>query len=103
MANATQCQAAVYGKIHNVPAGSGSVDRARLVALRTARGWSINRLVREAGVDYSSYWRIEKGKAVNPRHETVQRLARALGVRTEDLSDPPDPAPPTNGSAAAAG
>ena len=63
-----------------------TVDISRLIALRRAKHWSMKKLAEEAGVDYSSYWRLEKGRALNPRHETIARLARALEVPTEQLS-----------------
>lgn len=79
-------QARKYGRIHSVTTEQATIDREKLIALREAKGWSIKRLADTAEVDYSSYWRLEKGRAFNPRHETVARLARALGVSTEDLS-----------------
>lgn len=85
MATAIPCQEGDYGKLHSV-AGQLTVDRAKLVALRTAKGWSIRKLVRQADVDYSSYWRLEKGKSHNPRHETIQKVATALDVTAEDLT-----------------
>jgi transcriptional regulator with XRE-family HTH domain len=84
MASVIDCQAPDYGTIHSV-SDQTAIDRARLVALRKARGWSMTKLAKVAGVDYSSYWRIEKGRAHNPRIETIQRLARALDVSVEEL------------------
>lgn len=84
MASTIRCQGVGYAKIHSVT-DQASINPAKLVAFRAAKGWSIKRLVREAGVDYSSYWRLEKGQALNPRIETIQRVARALGVVVEEL------------------
>lgn len=85
MASAILCQETGYGKLHSVMERL-SVDRAKLVAFRTAKGWSIRKLVQKAGVDYSSYWRLEKGQAHNPRIETIQKVARALEVTVEELT-----------------
>lgn len=84
MASAIPCQAPNYGKIHRV-SDQYAVDPAKLRALRLTRTWSMKRLAKEAGVDYSTYWRIEQGQALNPRVETIQRLARALDVPVERL------------------
>lgn len=84
MASAIPCQEVGYGRLHSVP-DQLRVDGARLLALREARGWSKKRLAKEAGVDYSTYWRIEVGQAQNPRVETIQRVARALDVAVETL------------------
>lgn len=92
MASVIGCQARTYATIHSVPE-QYAVDRDRLVALREAAGLSKTALAKKAGVDYSSYWRIEQGRAVNPRIETIQRLARALDVPVERLiaAEPPPP------------
>lgn len=84
MASVIGCQGVSYGKLHSVP-DQYAVDRSELAALREARGLSMTAFARKAGVDYSSYWRIEKGRAHNPRIETIQRLAHALDVPVERL------------------
>lgn len=76
---------------HTWGVNQSAVDRETLIRLRQARGWTTNRLARESGVGHAALWRIEQGRALNPRAETVQRLAAALGVPAEQLA--PGPAP----------
>ena len=52
---------------------------------REARGYSVRRLASDAGVDHSVVLRIEAGFHVAPKPETLQRLARVLGVDVQDL------------------
>ena len=56
----------------------------RLRALREKKGMSLRALADKAGVTFASINRIELGKA-NPRFETLEKLAKALGVSTRDL------------------
>jgi transcriptional regulator with XRE-family HTH domain len=94
MATAIRSQGPIYGRIHSVNGEQSALDVGELVRLRTAKGWSKKKLATTAGVDYSSYWRIETGRAKNPRYETVQRLADALEVNTADLFTPVERAVP---------
>jgi len=62
----------------------------KLRSLRDRQGWTLNELARRAGVAVSYLSEIEKGKKY-PKPEKLQTLARALGVRYEDLvSNRPD-------------
>ncbi|HEX7549711.1 MAG TPA: helix-turn-helix transcriptional regulator [Candidatus Methylomirabilis sp.] len=56
----------------------------RLRQIREKKGLSLRELAEKAGVDWTSINRIELGKA-NPRFETLEKLAKALGVSTRDL------------------
>lgn len=58
---------------------------ARLRALRGRRKVSLTEVCRRSGVGYSHASRIEAG-VVQPRDETLQRLADALEVPFSDLS-----------------
>ena len=56
----------------------------RLRQLREQRGLSVRGLAVKAGVDWTAINRIELGK-VNPRLDTLEKLAKALGVGLRDL------------------
>jgi transcriptional regulator with XRE-family HTH domain len=47
--------------------------------LRETKGLSQRELEARSGIDATEISRLEKGKS-NPTHETLQRLARGLGV-----------------------
>jgi transcriptional regulator with XRE-family HTH domain len=51
----------------------------RVRALRTARGWSQERLAEEAGMHRTYMWGIEQGTR-NPSLRHLARLSDALGV-----------------------
>ncbi len=57
----------------------------RLKAKRLAAGMSQDRLAELIGSDRSHIIRIESGKILRPKPETVQRLAKALGIEFSDL------------------
>ena len=56
----------------------------RVRALRTAKGWSQERLAEEAGMHRTYMWGIEQGTR-NPSLRHLTRLADALGVTLESL------------------
>jgi transcriptional regulator with XRE-family HTH domain len=56
----------------------------RLRQLREKKGLSVRALAEKAGVDWSAINRIELGKT-KPRLDTLERLAKALGVGLRDL------------------
>ena len=63
------------------------MDRiARLAEVRRAKGWTQEQLAAASGVHRVTIARIENGKA-SPNVETLERLARALGVLVDDLID----------------
>jgi len=51
-----------------------------LVELRKQKGWSQEKLAREAGISYNTLIKIERSGIENPKIETVIKLANALGV-----------------------
>lgn len=57
---------------------------SRLAAYRQRRGWSLERLAREAGVTKSCIWEIEQGRCV-PTLTTAQKLVAALDTSVGDL------------------
>jgi transcriptional regulator with XRE-family HTH domain len=52
---------------------------------RAKKGWSQERLAREAGISYNTLIKIERGGIKNPKIETIIKLSRALGVSLDDL------------------
>jgi transcriptional regulator with XRE-family HTH domain len=58
--------------------------RLNLRKLRHAKGWSVRELAARSGVDFTAINRAELGKTM-PRLETLERLAKALGVGVKDL------------------
>jgi transcriptional regulator with XRE-family HTH domain len=67
-----------------MPAKSKPTFGHRLRELREARGWSQQDLAIKAGITQSGISYLEIGKK-DPGWETVQALARALEVSTEDF------------------
>ena len=53
--------------------------------LRTQRGWSLDRLSAEAGVNRQTIYRLESGKTTTTRSHTLDRLAKALQTSLEVL------------------
>lgn len=72
---------------------------SRVKALREAKGWSQEQLARGAGVVQMTVSKLERGLMKKPSHDTLSGIARALGVRVEELTGqandalPPGPAP----------
>jgi transcriptional regulator with XRE-family HTH domain len=56
----------------------------RVRALRTARGWSQERLAEEAGMHRTYMWGIEQGTR-NPSLRHLSRLSDALGVTLQSI------------------
>jgi transcriptional regulator with XRE-family HTH domain len=53
--------------------------------LRQAKGLSQDRLSKSANVSYNSIIKLETGGITNPTIETLQKIAKALGVSVEEL------------------
>lgn len=58
---------------------------ANLKKLRKQKGWSQEKLAREAGISYQTLIKIEQGRIKNPKLETLIKLAKALGVSIDKL------------------
>ena len=56
-----------------------------LVKIRKQKGWSQEKLAVESEVSYNTIIKIERGGIKNPKIETVIKLAKALGVKIDDL------------------
>lgn len=66
----------------------------RIRRLRLQKKWSLAQLERESGVSDTTINQIENGINPNPRKETLEKLAAALGVSVQQLmedDDAPDP------------
>ena len=53
--------------------------------LRNKKGWSQEKLAREADISYQTLIKIERGGIKNPKIETMIKLAKALGVSIDEL------------------
>ncbi|MBE7639058.1 helix-turn-helix domain-containing protein [Salegentibacter sp. BLCTC] len=58
----------------------------RLIELRKRKGFSQEFLAEESGISLRTIQRIEKGET-QPRGDTLQRIAKGLGVTSEELID----------------
>ena len=63
----------------------GNPHLKNLKKLRNKKGWSQERLAREAGISYITLVKIERGNIQNPKLETLIKLAKALGVSLDKL------------------
>lgn len=53
--------------------------------LRNKKGWSQERLAREADISYQTLIKIEQNRVKNPKLQTLIKLAQALGVSLDKL------------------
>jgi len=56
-----------------------------LKKFRNKKGWSQERLAREAGISYHTLIKIEQDRIRNPKLETLIKLTKALGVSLDKL------------------
>ena len=56
-----------------------------LKKFRKKKGWSQERLAREADISYQTLIKIEQDRIKNPKLETLIKLAKALGVSIDKL------------------
>ena len=56
-----------------------------LKKLRHKKGWSQEKLAREAGISYQTLIKIERGYTENPKLQTLIKIAKALGVSLDKL------------------
>ena len=61
----------------------------RVTTAREARAWTQSDLARRSGVSASYISRLESGEFTRPSHENLAAIARSLGIRVSDLTDPP--------------
>lgn len=65
---------------------------ANIKKLRKAKGWTQNDLAVESGISFRGVQDIEVGKR-NPRSETLQAIAGALGVTESEILGTSSPSP----------
>ena len=53
--------------------------------LRDERGWTQEKLAREAGITVTCLSNLERGATKEPNAETLERLAAALGLNVSEL------------------
>jgi len=56
-----------------------------LVKIRKKKGWSQEKLAREANISYNTLIKIERNGIQNPKIETVIKLADALNASLDEL------------------
>ena len=78
------------------------MNGARLAQLRLAKGWSQQRLATEAGIHVMTVSAMER-EAKEPLLNTVEAVARALGITVDDLLGEPAPEDGMAGAAAPVG
>jgi len=61
----------------------------RIRTLRTVRGLSQEEVARRTGIGLKSYGDLERGRTRDPHYSTLRGVARALGVRVEELLEEP--------------
>ncbi len=57
-----------------------------LAKIRKQKGWTQEKLSREAGISYNTLIKIERNGIKNPKIETVIKLAEALEVSMDKLA-----------------
>jgi len=55
--------------------------------IRNKKGWSQERLAREADVSYQTLIKIEQNRVKNPKLQTLLKIAKALNVTLDELVD----------------
>ncbi|WP_231559216.1 helix-turn-helix domain-containing protein [Bacillus sp. MSP13] len=55
---------------------------------RNEKGWSQYRLAEESGVSQATISAIENGNRQHSLHKNIMRIAVALGIKVEELTDP---------------
>jgi len=53
--------------------------------IRNKKGWSQERLAREADVSYQTLIKIEQNRVKNPKLQTLIKIAKALNVTLDKL------------------
>lgn len=65
-------------------------NKNKVELLRKRNGWSKYRLAKEANMAQSTLHDIVSGKNVNPRMDTISKIADALGVSVNEFFDEED-------------
>jgi len=62
---------------------SSILDNIKII--RNKKGWSQERLAREADVSYQTLIKIEQNRVKNPKLQTLVKIAKALNVTIDEL------------------
>lgn len=82
----TLCNACHAGRPEHRPDESSNKVGSRLVALRRQAGLTQRQLAQRAHLHYMGIAKLEQGhRGAGVRHETLRRLAKALGVVVDEL------------------
>jgi putative transcriptional regulator len=60
-------------------------DPVKIIVLREKKGWNQAELARRAKLSQPSVWALERGETKMPKFETLDAIARALGVPLKDI------------------
>lgn len=80
------CLCKVLREVHGYTAAVADTLAERLKRLRKARGWTLDDIADESGVDRGTISRIEVGRIVRPHRSTLMALAGAFEVPASTLS-----------------
>lgn len=62
------------------------LDFAKIKKLREGKGWSLAKAAQLAGFKSRQQWyQVESGTVTNVKLDTLEAIARALGVKAKDL------------------
>jgi len=67
------------------------VNKEMVLVMRLERAWSQRELGRRAGIQQGTVSKVERGEMVAGCMPTVEKLAKAFGVKPEELNKAPDP------------
>lgn len=62
-----------------------SISLENIKKFRNKKGWSQERLAREADISYQTLIKIEQNRVKNPKLQTLIKLANALEVTLDEL------------------
>ena len=74
------------------------INPETLKSARENKGWSLDDLARRSGIDKQSIHRIEKGEKKRNRIDVIEKLARALGLTADDLTNVTSNLPKADGA-----
>lgn len=60
-------------------------DPKKIIALREVKEWKQADLARKAGLSQPSVWALEHGETKVPKFQTLEAIARALGVPIKEI------------------
>lgn len=74
------------------------INPETLKSARVNKDWSLDDLARRSGIDKQSIHRIEKGEKKRNRIDVIEKLARALGLTADDLTNVTSNLPKADGA-----